>query len=697
MFRRTVFGPAIAFAVLGVIAWGSAWARADASGYEVTTYSPTISIEGGFNVSGGLAHYWNANSGYHVLDTKTGVVTDVGYPSSYSTNYGGDPFGVYDAISQKFYAATYASGFETFLYVYDYPTDTWSDAGQAVNMYGGAVRNGDLYISGLREPWSGGFDTNFISLYDFSGSNLHDALIETGGASAHVAVDNAGNVYYAAYGGFGVSGELYRWDASAVQSVINSNLAGGEEDTYLTLTDGTLLSTLPAGGNGIAVDDDGVVFFTVNQWGNPDASGIMRWDPTMNTGNSANYEVILSAADVGAGWFGPLAIEGSFDNGATLFTSLNFNASISGITAVPEPTTLGLLAAGGFMMLGWRGNRCARSPKRIARSAVRCSVPLAAIALFLMMGGTAMAGVFSPGKGGSAEVGFIDAGIAGFVGPAGEGVQATASNGNYVNPVFKGWATGVVMYDPSDNVGTYGQNGIGSQFADPNLALGAVTGSNMDIVSLGDMDATEITAHLSNPAVHPLGTLILSFDKAITNGTGADFATFENGFVSNYNTGAGSAAGQMFAELGYVEVSTDGVHYARFPSEYYNYQGAPPGSQAYLTQDVSNIYNLAGKHANAYGESWGTPFDLDDLLDDQLVLDGLVDLDEINFVKIVDIPGDGTFTDSLGTPIYDAWVTWGSGGMDFEALGVINQVPEPASLALLGAGLAMVASRRCCK
>lgn len=692
MFRRTVFGPAAALAVLGVIAWGSASARADASGYQVTTYSPTISIEGGFNVSGGLAHYWNANSGYHVLDTHTGVVTDIGYPSSYSTNYGGDPFGVYDAASQKFYAATYASGFETFLYVYDHPSNTWSDAGQAVNMYGGTVSNGELYISGLREPWSGGFDTNYISLYDFSGNNLHDALIETGGASAHVAVDNVGNVYYAAYGGYGVSGELYRWDASAVQSAINSNLVDGEEDTYLTLTDGTLLSTLPAGGNGIAVDDDGVVFFTVNQWGNPDASGIMRWDPTMNIGDSANYEVILSAADVSAGWFGPLAIEGSFDSGATLFTSLNFNAPISGITAIPEPTTLGLLAAGGLVMLGRRRrSRCVRA-SHTARSATRSAVPLAAIALLLAVGSTAMAGVFSPGKGGTDEAAFIDAGIAGFVGPAGEGVTATATNGNYVNPIFKGWATGVVLYDPSDNVGTYGQNGIGSQFADPSLTLGQVTGSNMDIVSLGDMDATEIAAHQSDPAANPLGTLILSFDKAITNGTGADFAAFENGFVSNYNTGAGSVAGQMFAELGYVEVSTDGTDFARFPSQYLN--SAPTGSQAYLTQDVSNIYNLVGKHANAYGESWGTPFDLDDLLDDQLVIDGLVDLNEINFVRIIDIPGDGTFTDSLGNPIYDSWVTWGSGGMDFEALGVINQVPEPASLALLGAGLVMVASRR---
>jgi hypothetical protein len=295
----------------------------------------------------------------------------------------------------------------------------------------------------------------------------------------------------------------------------------------------------------------------------------------------------------------------------------------------------------------------------------------------LLMASTAIAGPYT------------DDSIPGYIGPAGDGI-AKEDKGNYINPIFVGWATGVVNYSPSDELGTYGQNGIGSQFSDPAAALGPLSQTGIPVVSMGDMDQTEIDAYLAGTGPGP-ATLTLSFDAPIVNGSGADFAAFENGFVSDFTTGAGSSAGEVFAELGYVEVSTDGTNFARFPSTYLNYPNGEglPASTDYLTLDVSNIHNLVGQHVNNYGKSWGTAFDLEDLVDDPLVLSGLVNLDEINYVSIVDIPGNGTFTDTQGNGIYDAWVTWGSGGLDFDALGVINQepVPIPAAVWLLGSGL----------
>ncbi|KAF0095634.1 MAG: cell surface protein [Puniceicoccaceae bacterium 5H] len=284
---------------------------------------------------------------------------------------------------------------------------------------------------------------------------------------------------------------------------------------------------------------------------------------------------------------------------------------------------------------------------------------------------TLLAGPYSSG-GSNTNAGAVDAGIPGFVGVAGDGVVATETNGNYINPIFKGWATGYSSYVPHDLEEV--QNYVGGAYSHPEKALGPVTGSNGDIVSLDDMNADEIAAWLDDPDnSNGPGELTLTFNNPIYNGAGADFATFENSFASG---------GGVFAELGYVEVSTNGTDFARFPS--ISLTESPVGG--YGTIDPTGVYNLVGKHVNAYNNSFGTPFDLDDLLDDTLVLDGVVDLNEINYVRIVDIPGDGTFLDSEGNPIYDAWHTFGSGGVDFEALGVINQVPEPAAYAsLLGA------------
>ena len=209
---------------------------------------------------------------------------------------------------------------------------------------------------------------------------------------------------------------------------------------------------------------------------------------------------------------------------------------------------------------------------------------------------------------------------------------------------------------------------------------GSTTISPTGVNSLGDLDATQISAG------DPVGYLTVTFPKGVRNGVGADFAVFENGFAYGSPNG-------LFAELAYVEVSSNGVDFARFPSISTNV--APvTGSGAFAGFDMSNVYNLAGKHAGGFG----TPFNLDDLLADPLVADGTVNLASIQYVKLVDIPGNGSYLDSLGNPILDNWLTTGSGGFDFrlpvgQGVGVLHAVPEPASLALAGVA-ALLAWRR---
>lgn len=318
-----------------------------------------------------------------------------------------------------------------------------------------------------------------------------------------------------------------------------------------------------------------------------------------------------------------------------------------------------------------------------------------------------------------------DAGIPGFIGPSGRGVCPPGDNDeqpaydpheNFVNPVFKGWASGYLNYIPApaalqsfignEKYAYYG--GVPSTWRKPLEALGSVTGDNFHVCVLGDLHAMQLAAldpnnvafaanqalAFNDPYKIQPGQITLTFETPIQNGPGPDFSVFENGFISG---GGAGVSGQIFAELAYVEVSTDGVVFVRFPSVSLTQPVAENGGTgAYGTVDPSQVYNLAGKHVNAYQRSWGTPFNLSVIANSPEVLSGKVDLNNIRYIRIVDIPGSGFFKDAAASVIdpntidpatglggtyytqdhgiHDAWVTWGSGGFDLEAIGVIDQL-----------------------
>lgn len=262
---------------------------------------------------------------------------------------------------------------------------------------------------------------------------------------------------------------------------------------------------------------------------------------------------------------------------------------------------------------------------------------------------------------------YREPGINSYIDPNGDPVSADNPNA-ILNPIFRGWASVVVSYEPT---GQY----IIPEWGDPNKALGPswTDSEGFDTVSLGDLTQEEIDTGV------PPGQITLSFDDPICNGMGYDFVVFENGF---------EVVGGCFCELGFVEVSSDGVYFVRFPTVSLVPEPGDPNQHRYYYFDISNIYNLAGKHPNLGG--WmGTPFDLSEIADDPDVISGLVDINNISCVRIVDIPGSGDFNDSAvkctdpnsrpyytnydaNHPIYDAWLTWGSGGFDLEAIGVLH-------------------------
>jgi hypothetical protein len=277
---------------------------------------------------------------------------------------------------------------------------------------------------------------------------------------------------------------------------------------------------------------------------------------------------------------------------------------------------------------------------------------------------------------------YTESGVNGYVGLDGRHAAPTGEDA-VINPIFRAWAASVAGYIPAA--------GVDPLWSDPNKALGRVTGNNLDIVSLGDLKRSQIDSN------QPPGQITLAFGETVRNGNGYDFAIFENGLISQMNTSGGSVAGQMFAELGCVEVSSNGQDFARFAAV-----SLTPGLVGpYGTIQISNIYNLAGKHPNAGSICTGTPFDLEEIADDAKVISGAVDINDIKYVRIVDIPGSGDFRDEAGRyidpstlpfgahyvsshPIYDAWVTFGSGGFDLEAIGVLNEQKYSADINLDG-------------
>ena len=263
----------------------------------------------------------------------------------------------------------------------------------------------------------------------------------------------------------------------------------------------------------------------------------------------------------------------------------------------------------------------------------------------------------------------------GWVGPEGDGIcggYSGITERNYVNPAFAGFA------DDYENYLTSGQFIAPNWTAFPEDITGRPftdAGWIKQIVTLGDMDLGMLADYFgSDPSglYHP-GEITAVFNQSpIVNSEGHDFATFENGFV------LGWTSNYIFGELAYVEVSSNGTDFIRMPT----HSLMSGGVGGYGCLIATGLFGLTGKHVNAYGDSWGTPFDLDWIVDHPLVLDGTVDLMDIRYVKQVDVPGGGPedaaggstcmFFDSYGNRLSDSWVTWGSGGADLDAVAVLN-------------------------
>lgn len=214
-----------------------------------------------------------------------------------------------------------------------------------------------------------------------------------------------------------------------------------------------------------------------------------------------------------------------------------------------------------------------------------------------------------------------------------EGCQAI----KYDDPAILGWASSCMVTRGYRNIAN-GENSPLANFGTDADGVGpASIVADSGVVSLGDA-----------------GYAVLTFDMPISNGEGYDFAVFEN------------SLNHTFLELTFVEVSSDGEHYYRFPSvsnTQTEQQIVNAGSV-----DATKLHNLAGKYTIA----WGTPFDLEEL-------DGYsnLDINNVTHVRLVDVVGSinpqyGT-TDKNGHLINEPYPTpWASSGFDLSGVAIMN-------------------------
>jgi hypothetical protein len=190
----------------------------------------------------------------------------------------------------------------------------------------------------------------------------------------------------------------------------------------------------------------------------------------------------------------------------------------------------------------------------------------------------------------------------------------------------------------------------------------------MGVDSLGFVTSGQESYALGKAGENPMvslgdgGSATLQFEFSIRNGQGPDFAVFENSFDGS------------FLELGFVEVSSDGQQFFRFPASSYTDTSLQIGGFSYI--DAKNLNNLAGKYVVLYG----TPFDLQELDS----IPGL-DINAITHVRVVDVVGSihPSFCtrDAEGRIVNDPFPTpYMSSGFDLDAVGVIHS-NDPASLA----------------
>ncbi len=198
------------------------------------------------------------------------------------------------------------------------------------------------------------------------------------------------------------------------------------------------------------------------------------------------------------------------------------------------------------------------------------------------------------------------------------GLVSSAAHGQVSDP----FVDQVIAFTPGTSAG-FGAQGLPGVVLGPPRGGGETFGS-LDVLALGND-----------------GSIVLVFDEPICDGPGPDFTVFENAFH------AGSAQGPIFAEVGIVSVSSNGVDFFEFPYDPDTLEGLAGRAPVFSHPDN-------GIDPTDPSVSGGDPFDLRD-----------IGIAEALYIRIVD---PGASIEDPGNRVPPGT----SGGFDLDAIAAVN-------------------------
>lgn len=217
----------------------------------------------------------------------------------------------------------------------------------------------------------------------------------------------------------------------------------------------------------------------------------------------------------------------------------------------------------------------------------------------------------------------------------------------FVSSLDPGYAVSVFDFVPGDEAGS-----------DPESTLGPPTGGGL---TQGSVDTYTLGTG---------GSITLRMEPPLLDGHGADLLVCENPF---FVTGTL----QSFAEVAFVEVSTDGVQFARFPTSY-----TGPGDPLPLFTGIhpARYRGFAGAMPVSASPplvdpldlpaAGGDAFDFSVLEDHPLVQAEQLDLADVRYVRLIDVEAGVDF-DTAGHLVFDAGIGNGSAA-DIDAVVGLN-------------------------